>query len=216
MVKSFPPASKPIGKILAALEQAYPDAACSLDFTTPLELLVATILSAQCTAVLVNKVTPDLFKKYRRAEEYAGADLAALERDLSRINFYRNKARSIKLACQMLVEHFGGKVPDRMEDLVQLPGVARKTANVVLGNAFCVQAGIVVDTHVMRLSQRLGLTAQTDRDKIEQDLMALVPKPKWTRFGHLMITHGRAVCRAKAPKCRECPLGKALCPSYRP
>ncbi len=204
-----------IGKILSALERAYPDASCSLNFKNPLELLVATILSAQCTDVLVNKVTEALLKKYKTAKDYATADLAALERDISRVNFYRNKAKSIKGACQILIERLGGRVPNRMEDLLQLPGVARKTANVVLGNAFGLQAGIVVDTHVMRLSQRLGLTSQDDRDKIEQDLMALVPQKLWTRFGHQMITHGRRVCTAKAPKCGDCPVGRSLCPSYQ-
>ena len=160
-------------------------------------------------------MTADLFKKYTTAKDYAAAKMLALEQDISRVNFYRNKAKSIKLACQVIVERFGGKVPDRMEDLIQLQGVARKTANVVLGNAFHIQAGIVVDTHVMRLSQRLGLTTQRDRDNIEEDLMALVPKPKWTRFGHQMITHGRVICKAKAPQCRECPLGQSLCPSYQ-
>ena len=214
MALALSPPAKRIEKILRALERAYPDAAIALHFTSPLELLVATILSAQCTDVLVNKVTPDLFKKYRTARAYAEADLAALERDLSRINFYRTKARSIQRACRLLVERFGDQVPDRMEDLLELPGVARKTANVVLGSAFGVQAGIVVDTHVMRVSQRVGLTQHTDRDKIEQDLMALVPRPRWIRFGHQMILHGRAICTAKSPKCRECPLGQALCPSY--
>ncbi|PIQ83190.1 MAG: endonuclease III [Candidatus Omnitrophica bacterium CG11_big_fil_rev_8_21_14_0_20_63_9] len=207
------PASQRIRKILAALERAYPDAACSLAFHNPLELLVATILSAQCTDVLVNKVTPELFKKYRTARDYARSDLAELERDVARVNFYRNKAKSIKAACQLIEERFGGKVPNRMDDLVQLPGVARKTANVVLGNAFDVQEGIVVDTHVMRLSQRMGLSRQTDRDKIEQDLMALIPRAQWTRFGHQMITHGRKVCAAKKPACAQCPLTSALCPS---
>jgi len=211
---SLSPASKRIGKILDALERAYPDAACSLNFSNPLELLVATILSAQCTDALVNKVTADLFKKYRTARDYAEANPVALERDMARVNFYRNKAKSIRLACRTLVERFGGKVPNRMEDLLQLSGVARKTANVVLGNAFHINAGIVVDTHVMRLSQRMGLTTQTDRDKIEQDLMPLVLQPWWTRFGHRMIQHGRAVCTAKAPRCGECPIGKALCPSF--
>ncbi|MBI2104350.1 MAG: endonuclease III [Candidatus Omnitrophica bacterium] len=214
MMRSLPPARQRINRILERLQEAYPDAACTLRFTNPLELLVATILSAQCTDALVNKVTPDVFKKYKTARAYAEADLAALERDLSRVNFYRNKARSIQRACRLLVDRFGGKVPDRMEDLLELPGVARKTANVVLGNAFRVQAGIVVDTHVMRVSQRLGLTSQTDRDKIERDLMALVPRARWTRFGHQMIIHGRTICIARKPKCRECPLGSALCPSY--
>ena len=216
MPTSFPPPAKRIGRILSTLKRAYPDATCSLNFTSPLELLVATILSAQCTDTLVNKVTADLFQKYKTPKDYAGADLARLEKDLSRVNFYRNKAKSIKRACQLIVERFEGKVPERMEELLQLPGVARKTANVVLGNAFHIQAGIVVDTHVMRLSQRMGLSAQTDRDKIEQDLMALVPKTLWTRFGHQMIIHGRTVCTAKAPKCRECPLGQSLCPSFSP
>ncbi len=209
-----PPVQR-LPKILAALERAYPDAACTLNFSSPLELLVATILSAQCTDVLVNKVTVELFQKYKTAQDYAGADLPTLERDISRVNFYRNKAKSIKGACQLIVERFGGRVPDRMEDLIQLRGVARKTANVVLGNAFHKPAGIVVDTHVMRLSQRIGLTTQTDRDKIEQDLMVLVPKKDWTRFGHRMIIHGRTVCKAQGPKCGECPLGAALCPSFK-
>ena len=215
MAKTMAPAKQRMAKILAVLERAYPDARCTLNYSNPLELLVATILSAQCTDVLVNKVTVDLFKKYKTAKDYASADLATLERDISRVNFYRNKAKSIKAACQLMVECFGGKVPNRMEELVQLPGVARKTANVVLGNAFHVQAGIVVDTHVMRLSQRLGLSPQMDREKIEQDLMTLVPQQRWTRFGHQMIIHGRTCCTAKSPKCHECPIGESLCPSYQ-
>ncbi|MBI4343324.1 MAG: endonuclease III, partial [Candidatus Omnitrophica bacterium] len=207
MAVRIAPVSARMPRILAALQRAYPKATCTLTYSTPLELLVATILSAQCTDVLVNKVTPALFKKYRTAKAYALAPLPQLERDLSRVNFYRNKAKSIQGACRLLAERFGGKVPDRMEDLLLLLGVARKTANVVLGNAFEAPAGVVVDTHVMRLSQRLGLTAQTDRDKIERELMALVPKPRWTRFGHQMIAHGRAVCTAKHPKCAACPLG---------
>ena len=214
MPQRLAPANRRISKILTALDRAYPDAACSLNFSNPLELLVATILSAQCTDVLVNKVTVDLFKRYKTAKNYATAPLATLEHDIARVNFYRNKAKHIQQACQLIVDRFGGRVPNRMEDLVQLPGVARKTANVVLGNAFGVQAGIVVDTHVMRLSQRIGLTTETDRDKIEQDLLVLVPKARWTRFGHQMITHGRALCTARAPNCRACPLGASLCPSY--
>jgi endonuclease-3 len=200
--------------IFKALASAYPDARCTLNFRTPLELLVATILSAQCTDALVNNVTPELFKKYRRAQDYADAQLQQLARDISRVNFYRNKAKSIKLACQAIVERFGARVPNRMEDLVSLHGVARKTANVVLGNAFGVQAGIMVDTHVMRVSQRLRLTTNTDREKIEQDLMRLVPRQEWTAFSQRMIEHGRRVCNARAPRCRDCPLGEALCPSY--
>ncbi len=201
-------------QVLAALRRAYPDARCTLDYSSPLELLVATILSAQCTDVLVNKVTPDLFRKYRTAQAYAQAPLAQLQRDVNRVNFYRNKAKSIQGACRLIVERFGGRVPNRMEDLLDLPGVARKTANVVLGNAFGVQEGVVVDTHVMRLSQRLGLTRHTDRDKIEQDLIGLVPRRDWTVFPHRMILHGRQVCTAQRPKCATCPLGRALCPSY--
>ena len=216
MAKTLAPAATRMTKILATLRRSYPDARCSLQFNTPLELLVATILSAQCTDVLVNKVTASLFRKYPSAADYARADLAALEADVARVNFYRNKAKSIKLACQAVVERFGGRVPGRMEDLLTLQGVARKTANVVLGNAFDVQEGIVVDTHVMRLSQRLGLSANTDRDKIEQDLMRLVPKAEWTAFSHRMIEHGRKVCKAIKPLCGECPLGAALCPSFVP
>lgn len=210
------PAPKRLPKILAALARAYPDAACTLAYRNPLELLVATILSAQCTDVLVNKVTPALFAKYRRADDYAKAPLARLTQDVARVNFYRNKAKSIQGACRLIVERFKGRVPDRMEDLLELPGVARKTANVVLGNAYGKQEGIVVDTHVMRVSQRLGLTAHADPKKIEQDLMPLVPRPQWTVLGHRMIIHGRTTCTAKTPYCNDCPLGRALCPFYDP
>ena len=214
--KTLPGAAQRTPQILAALHQAYPEATCSLKYSNPLELLVATILSAQCTDSLVNAVTPEVFKKYRSAKAYASANLSQLERDLARINFYRGKANNIHAAARILVERFGGQVPRRMEDLLQLPGVARKTANVVLGNAFKVQSGIVVDTHVMRVSQRVGLTQQTDRDKIERDLMALVPEDRWISFGHQMIFHGRYTCTARAPKCTRCALGEALCPSYQP
>ncbi len=202
-------------RILRALERAYPDATCTLRFRNPLELMVATILSAQCTDVLVNHVTAELFKRYRTAADYARVDLRELERDISRVNFYRTKARSIQKACQILVDRSHGEVPRQMAELVELPGVARKTANVILGNAFGVQAGIVVDTHVMRLSERIALSPQHARDKIEQDLMRLVPQPHWTRFGHRMIIHGRTTCTARAPKCLQCPLGASLCPSYQ-
>ena len=215
MPRTLPSPRTRIERILQLLARAYPQAHCTLEFRNPLELLVATILSAQCTDVLVNKVTPALFTKYPTAQDYAKAELTELAGDIARVNFYRNKAKSIQLACQAIVERFGGKVPNRMEDLLTLQGVARKTANVVLGNAFGVHAGIVVDTHVMRLSQRLGLSQQTDRDRIEQDLMRLVPQPQWTRFAHLMIAHGRTLCKAPTPLCRECPLGKSLCPSYQ-
>jgi len=202
-------------RIIGILAKAYPEAQCSLNFSNPLELLVAAVLSAQCTDVRVNMVTARLFKKYRTAQDYAKASLPALEQDLRQINFYRNKAKSIKSFCTDIVEKFGGKVPNRMEDLVTLHGVARKTANVVLGNAYGIQAGIVVDTHVMRLAGRLGLSQQTDRDKIEQDLIPLVPQTAWTRFAHLLISHGRLICKAPTPLCGQCQIGKALCPSYR-
>lgn len=208
------PATKRIGPILAALARAYPDARCSLRYRTPLELLIATILSAQCTDALVNKVTPGLFRKYRTAAAFARAPLPQLQQALARVNFYRNKAKSIQGACRLIVERFGGKVPDTMEALLTLPGVARKTANVVLGNACGQAVGVVVDTHVMRLGRRLALTRHTDRDKIEQDLMRLVPQAAWTRFSHEMIQHGRQVCTAKAPRCEACPLGRKLCPAY--
>lgn len=214
MGQRIKPVTKRLPKILAALDAAYPDAGCTLDFSNPLELLVATVLSAQCTDALVNTVTPDLFRKYKTARDYAAARLDTLERAMERVNFYRNKAKSIKSAAQVMLERFGGQVPNRMDDLLQLPGVARKTANVILGNAFGVQAGVVVDTHVMRVSQRLALTAQHARDKIEQDLMRIVPRRRWIRFGHQMILHGRSTCTAKAPKCQTCPLGSSLCPSY--
>ncbi len=216
MPTKLAPAKQRINPIMKALDKAYPNATTALQFTTPLELLVATILSAQCTDVLVNKVTAELFKKYRTAADYAQADPEMLAKDVSRVNFYRTKAKNIQRACQTLVERFGGRVPDRMEDLVELPGVARKTANVVLGSAYGQQAGIVVDTHVMRVSQRLSLARHTDRDKIEQELISLVPRSKWTLFGHQMIWHGRKICKAARPLCDQCPFGKALCPSYRP
>lgn len=204
-----------VTRILTTLAETYPDARCSLDFRSPLELLVATILSAQCRDALVNKITPALFAKYRTALDYAKASLAELEGDVSRVNFYRSKARSIKLACQAIVEQFGGRVPRTMEELVSLRGVARKTANVVLGNAYGIPSGVVVDTHVMRVSQRLKLTARTDRDKIEQDLMRLVAQKHWTAFAHRVIQHGRQLCKAQNPLCARCPLGQALCPSYQ-
>ena len=202
-------------QILQRLHAAYPDAACSLRHSNPLELLIATILSAQCTDERVNLVTAALFTKYRTAADYARAAQEALAHDIRQINFFNNTARSIRQACQTLVERFGGRVPDRMDDLLTLHGVARKTANVVLGNAFGIQAGVVVDTHVLRLAQRLGLSARTDRDTIERDLMALAPPAEWTRVSHLLIAHGRAVCKAPTPQCARCPLDAWLCPSYR-
>ena len=207
------PSSDPkdnLKKILPRLEKSHPDAKLDLDFTNPLELLIALILAAQARDDLVNKVTPKLFKANRTAADYANLPLAKLESHIGKINFYRNKAKSIHNCCTQLVERFNGKVPDNLEDLVSLPGVGRKTANIVLGNGFDQQA-IGVDTHVMRLSQRLGLTKKTDPDKIEADLMAIVPEKQRVRFCHLMQYHGRRVCFAKKPKCPECTI-KALCP----
>lgn len=201
-----------VAAILPILKQTYPQAKCSLDHRTPLELLVATILSAQSTDERVNLVTKDLFKKYRTPQDYANVSQEQLERDIHSTGFYRNKAKALRGMAKSLVENYGGNVPDSMESLTSLPGVGRKTANVVLGNAFCQNIGIVVDTHVARLSQRLGLTTHTDAAKIEQDLMALVPQQDWTLFSHLLIHHGRAICQARNPKCEKCPILK-YCPA---
>jgi endonuclease-3 len=200
------------GKIIKLLKREYPDAACSLDYQNPLELLIATILSAQCTDERVNQVTQALFRKYRNCEDYLKVDQAELETDIRPTGFYRNKARAIQGACRVIKQQHNGQVPDRLEELLLLPGVARKTANVVLGNAFGIASGVVVDTHVSRLSQRLGLTTQTQPEKIERDLMELVPRKDWILFPHLLIAHGRAVCKARTPLCAECRLEK-LCPS---
>jgi len=198
-------------KIIAGLEKAYPDAHCELNHASPLELLVATILSAQCTDKRVNLVTAELFKKHRSAADYARAPLGELEQDIRTTGFFRNKAKSLKTCCQALVERHGGQVPRTMEDLTQLGGVGRKTANVVLGNAFHVNCGVVVDTHVTRLAQRLGLTKEKMPEKIEQDLMTLVPQAQWTLFSHWLIWHGRRRCEARKPDCRGCEI-RALCP----
>jgi len=211
---TFPPAAERIRDILRLLERAYPEAKCSLDHTDPLELLVATILSAQCTDARVNLVTKDLFRKYRTAGDYAAADPAVFEQEIRSTGFFRNKTKSVIGMAQALVERFGGAVPDAMEQLTTLPGVGRKTANVVLGNAFGKDEGIVVDTHVARIGKLLGLTRQTDPVKIELDLMKVVPKKRWTLFPHLLIHHGRAVCVARKPRCEDCPLTQ-LCPSSR-
>ena len=199
-----------IKKILARLEKVHPDAKLALDFTNPLELLIALILAAQARDDLVNKITVDLFKTYRSAADYANAPPALLEKRIGKINFYRNKAKSIHNCCKELVARFGGQVPDNLNDLVSLPGVGRKTANIVLGNAFGQQT-IGVDTHVMRLSQRLGFTKKTDPDKIEADLTEIVPEKRRVRFCHLMQYHGRRVCVAKKPKCPQCTIN-GLCP----
>ena len=199
-------------EIIAGLKRAYPNAHCELNYSSPLELLVATILSAQCTDKQVNIVTAELFKKYRRAEDYANATQAQLEGDVRRIGFFRNKAKNIRTCCQKLLERHGDEVPRSMGELTALDGVGRKTANVVLGNAFGINVGVVVDTHVARLSQRLGLTRETTPEKIEPELMKLVPQPEWTLFSHWLIWHGRRRCSARKPDCAGCEIA-GLCPS---
>jgi endonuclease-3 len=199
-------------KVIELLEKEHPDAKIALHFTNPLELLVATILSAQCTDERVNIVTEKLFKKYRTAEDYANADQRELEEDIKSTGFYRNKARSLKKCGQMLVEKFNSQVPRIMEEMLELPGVARKTANIVLSNAYGVVEGIAVDTHVRRLANRLGLTEHEDPNKIEEELMKIVPKNNWMRITDLLIFHGRRICTAKKPKCGICVLNK-ICPS---
>ncbi|HEY2082298.1 MAG TPA: endonuclease III [Verrucomicrobiae bacterium] len=198
-------------KIVATLQETYPTAHCELNFSNPLELLVATILSAQCTDKRVNIVTENLFKKYRSAADFANADLPELEQAIKTAGFYRNKAKNIKAAAQSIVEKHGGKVPRTMEELVELGGVGRKTANVVLGNAFDTNVGVVVDTHVARLSFRLGLTNENDPVKIEEILMKLVRQAQWTLVSHLLIWHGRRRCFARNPDCAHCEVLK-LCP----
>lgn len=200
------------GEIIARLRLAYPEAHCELNFSNPLELLVATILSAQCTDKQVNLVTAGLFRKYRNAAEYADADPAQLEQDVRRIGLFRNKAKNIQAACRLLRDRHGGEVPRTMPELTALPGVGRKTANVVLGSAFGLNEGIVVDTHVARLSARLGLTRATDPVRIETDLTRLVPQATWALFSHLLIWHGRRRCPARSPECAGCELA-SLCPS---
>ena len=197
--------SEKAAAILDILEREFPGAATALEFTNPLELLVATILSAQATDKLVNRVTAGLFKKYRSAGDYARAPLEELTEDLSSVNFYRNKAKSIKNCARMLVEDFGGRVPSTLEELTRLPGVGRKTANIVLGNAYGIPA-LAVDTHVKRVAGRLGLTGETDPDRIEADLTAIIPEARWTLTTHLLILHGRKTCAARKPKCDACPV----------
>jgi endonuclease-3 len=199
-------------EILGRLEAEYPDAHCALDHRSPLELLVATILSAQCTDKRVNMVTPALFARYPTAADYADAELAELEEMIRSTGFFRNKAKSLRGLGQALVEEHGGQVPSEMAALVKLPGTGRKTANVVLGNAFGLDEGVVVDTHVGRISRLLGLTEERDAVKVERDLMELVPRKSWTIWSHLLIYHGRAVCVARRPRCAQCVLVD-LCPS---
>jgi endonuclease-3 len=198
-------------KITTALRATYPDAHCELNYTNPLELLIATILSAQCTDKRVNIVTAPLFKKHRSAADYANANLSDLENDIKTTGFFRNKAKNIQACCRALVEQHGGEVPRTMEELTALGGVGRKTANVVLGNAFNINVGVVVDTHVARLSNRLGLTRETDPEKIEEDLQKLVPRDQWCLFSHLLIWHGRRRCLARLPDCPRCEV-RDLCP----
>jgi endonuclease-3 len=201
-------------QLIERLKAAHPDAHCSLNYANPLELLVATVLSAQCTDERVNRVTEALFKKYRTPSDYAEAPPGALEEDIKSTGFYRNKAKALRACCAELVAQYGGEVPANMAALVQLQGVGRKTANVILGNAFEMAEGIVVDTHVRRLAGRLGLTKHTDPHKIEQDLLALVPREDWIIIGHLLILHGRRICSARAPKCPVCPITD-LCPTAK-
>jgi endonuclease-3 len=201
-----------VTQLVEVWPEVYPDAHCELDFKNPLQLLIATILSAQCTDRRVNMVTPALFKKYRTAADYAKAPRPELERAIRSTGFFRNKAKSIRAATSTIDKKFGGKVPESMQELRELPGVGRKTANVVLGNAFGKNEGIVVDTHVARLSQRLGLTKQKDAEKIERDLIKLVPPKHWTNWSHWLIWHGRRRCYARKPDCRHCEVFR-LCPS---
>ena len=207
MVQKIPKSR--INKILQILKSTYPDVKTALRYQNPLEMLIATILSAQCTDVRVNEVTKTVFKKLRTAKDYADIPLAELEEMIRPTGFFRNKAKSIKACCQGLVEKHGGKVPDSMEALIKLPGIGRKTANVILGSAFGIP-GVVVDTHVKRLSQRIGLTKEKDPVKIEFELMALIPKKDWIDFSHELIWHGRRLCPARKPKCLQCPL-RELC-----
>lgn len=202
-------------QIINLLESVHPDAKLILKWSNPLELLVAAMLAAQFNDDLVNRVTENLFKKYRTAADYAYANLEELENDIRSVRFYRAKAKNIKEACRILIEKYNGEVPKTMEELLSLPGVGRKTANVVLSNAFGVIEGIIVETHVSRVSRRLGLTDKTSPDEIEKDLMEIVPKEKWLRFSDLLIFHGRRVCKARNPKCDECVLNN-LCPSAQP
>lgn len=205
---------KNIDKILTLLKKEYPNAKIALNFSNPLEILVATVLSAQCTDERVNIVTKSLFKKYRKAQDYAKANLKTFEQEIRSTGFYRNKAKNIISTAQKILKNFDGKVPDSMDKLMELPGVARKTANIVLFNGFGKVEGIAVDTHVRRVSARLGLTNNEDPDKIEKDLMKLLNRKEWGKFSYLLIDHGRKICDAKKPKCLECILQK-LCPSKK-
>jgi endonuclease-3 len=213
--RQLPPKKQRALEVLQRLKQLYPDATCSLDYETPVQLLVATILSAQCTDERVNKVTPALFERFPDAYALAEADLAEIETLIKSTGFYRNKAKNIQGACRKLVMEFGGEVPQTMAELTSLPGAARKTANVVLAHGFGINAGVTVDTHVKRLSNRLGFSKHSDPGKIEKDLMKLIPQPDWENWSIRLIYHGRAVCNARKPACDRCELAD-LCPSFAP
>ncbi|MEW6326961.1 MAG: endonuclease III [Thermodesulfobacteriota bacterium] len=199
-------------RIIELLRKEYPDAKIALSYRNPLELLVATVLSAQCTDERVNKVTVSLFKKYPTVESYARVSLPELEEAIKSTGFFRNKAKNIKACCELILEKFGGRIPQTMDELITLPGVARKTANIVLSNAFGIVEGIAVDTHVRRLAYRLGFTTENDPDKIERDLMAVIPKKYWFNLSYVLIDHGRKICKAQAPGCKRCVV-RHLCPS---
>ena len=209
----IPDRKKRTTEVIKRLKKAYPDAHCALNHTNAFELLIATILSAQCTDERVNIVTADLFRKYRGPEDFVKVSQQELERDIHSTGFFRNKARNIKAASQRLIDVYGGEIPRTMNEILTLGGVARKTGNVVLGNAFGIASGVVVDTHVSRLSQRLGLTQEKTPEKIERDLQELVPKKDWVMFSHWLIFHGRQICQARKPKCMECVLAD-ICPSF--
>jgi len=206
------PARKRIGRMIEILRREYPASRTALEFQNPVQILVATILAAQCTDERVNQITPALFKKYPTAADFARADRAELEREIRPTGFFRNKAKNIIGAAARIVGSYGGRVPDRMEDLITLPGVARKTANIVLSSGYGKAEGIAVDTHVKRLSGRLGLSRQNDPEKIEQDLLKIVPREDWLDFNYMLVNHGRKVCQARKPRCPECSL-QSLCPS---
>jgi endonuclease-3 len=214
--KPLPPRDAPIEErapqVIRRLGKAYPDAHVALEFSNPLEILIATILSAQCTDQKVNEVTRTLFVKYRRPEDYLAVAEDELRADVKPTGFYNQKAASIRAACQRIVDAYGGEVPSTMEELTTLRGVARKTANIVLGNGFGIVEGIAVDTHVRRLANRIGFSAETDPDKIERDLMRVIPRKRWFDFTYVLIDHGRAICHARKPLCAECPI-EPLCPS---
>jgi endonuclease-3 len=207
-----PGSPEQVNAILEELQRLYPNARYDLNFSNPLELFVATQLAAQCTDARVNSVTAQLFQKYRSVEDYATVSQEEFEQAIKAITFYRNKAKNIRAACQYILTHYNGEVPQTMEEMVKLPGVARKTANVVLGNAFHISVGVIVDTHVDRLAHRFGWTQQTNIEKIEQELMRLIPETEWLNFAHRTIYHGRAVCNAKKPRCEQCTLAQ-YCPS---